>query len=169
MVDTNVLFSASHQLDLFNEDAERVFDLLARRKVPLFTNSNIRAEFLDLHRRVLIPEGLITLLENSEEDLDPEVSLKLKSLRTRYRRASTDNKAFLLQDKEIKDLRAMLLKFGEDQKDAWQIFCEDYLLGSLDRIWDGVVEGLGLNFLNLRADEETPELSKKHLGMVLQA
>ncbi len=63
-VDTSVLFSQTYPLDLFNEESERAFEVLADHGVSAFTNINVRAEFLENHRRVLIAECLIDILES---------------------------------------------------------------------------------------------------------
>lgn len=55
-VDTTILFSATYHLDSFNGESEIAFDELANSKVPPFTNINVRSEFLESHRRILIPE-----------------------------------------------------------------------------------------------------------------
>ena len=108
LVDTSVLFALSYPLDPFNEDAERAFNILTKWSVPIFTNVNIRTEFIDLHRRVAIPEGLIDLLQDAESYLSPELVQQLKSLKTRYNKAKMEDKSFLLSDKEIKTYRKLL-------------------------------------------------------------
>lgn len=61
-VDTSILFSSTYDSDVFNSESEMVFDLLAGMGFSIFTNINVRSEFLENHRRVLIPEILIDLL-----------------------------------------------------------------------------------------------------------
>lgn len=61
-VDTSILFSATYGSDVFNSESEAAFDILASAGYSLFTNINVRSEFLENHRRVLIPEILIDLL-----------------------------------------------------------------------------------------------------------
>jgi predicted nucleic acid-binding protein len=68
-VDTSVLFSATYPLDQFNEECESIFENLAAHDVPIFTNVNVRAEFLENHRRVLIGEALIDFLNEAEGEL----------------------------------------------------------------------------------------------------
>ena len=75
-----------YPLDNFNEHAE-AFKILTEFEVPIYTNVNIRSEFIEFYRRVIIPEALIDLLEDSGENLQPMILQKLKSLRTRYRNA----------------------------------------------------------------------------------
>lgn len=82
LVDTSILFALSYPLDIFNEDAEMAFNVFAKQSMPIFTNVNVRTEFIELHRRVAIPEALIDLLKDAEVSLDLELIQQLKSLRT---------------------------------------------------------------------------------------
>ena len=54
LVDTSILFAASYDLDVFNTKAIELFDYLGELEFSLFSNVNIRAEFIDLHRRVMV-------------------------------------------------------------------------------------------------------------------
>ena len=77
LVDTNVLFAASFPLDQLNEWSEEVFSALAEAAIPVYTNLNIRSEFIDLNRRVLIPEGLVSLYDRMKGNLHSEVEAQL--------------------------------------------------------------------------------------------
>lgn len=52
VVDTNVLFGAAYPVDRLNTWAERFFEICHSNDIPIYTNINIRAEFMDLYRRV---------------------------------------------------------------------------------------------------------------------
>jgi hypothetical protein len=158
LVDTTVLFSVGYPLDLFNEEAEAAFSVLIDQQVPIFSNLNVRLEYLELHRRVLIPECLIDFLKDREDVLDSVVSQRLKSLRTRYRTAHDNGSSFKLSDKEIKELRTLLSGYRSGDKDAWELFCRDYLQGKIEVVWGQIVEQLGLNFIGLRTHEESSAL-----------
>ncbi len=80
IVDTSILFAATYDLDEFNSVAVDVFDYLGELEIPLLTNVNIRAEFIDLHRRVMIPEGLGSMFSESGKKLDPPLYTKLQSV-----------------------------------------------------------------------------------------
>jgi len=156
LVDTSILFALSYPLDLFNEDAETAFNILAKQSIPVFSNVNVRTEFIELHRRVAIPEGLIDLLQDAEASLDLELAQQLKSLRTRYRNAQAEDKSFLLSDKEIKKYRRLLIKYQGDGKDGWEQFCEDYLIGIIQQEWAITEDQWNLNFFTLRSNEKHP-------------
>ncbi len=156
LVDNSILFALSYPLDTFNEEAEKAFNILSKNSIPAFTNVNIRTEFIELHRRVAIPEALIDLLEDSEKLLDTELAQQLKSLRTSYRKAQKEEKSYKLDDRSIKKYRNLLKKYELGEKDGWEQFCEDYLTGAVQSIWDTTVKQWNLNFISLRATEKHP-------------
>ncbi len=158
LVDTSILFSVSYPLDKFNEEAAQVFDIWGELAIPVYTNANVRSEFLELHRRVMIPEGLIDFLEDEESSLDQVLVQKLKSLRTRFRRNIEEGKGFKLSDSEIKLFRHLMSQFRTQETDGWLLFCRHYLQGRLEPIWEQVVELIGLNFIGLRSGERATEL-----------
>lgn len=69
---------------MFNGESVQAFEQLAEFKIPVFTNVNVRAEFLENHRRVLIAECLIDFLEDMGLQLDGLLAEKLKGHRTSY-------------------------------------------------------------------------------------
>ncbi len=69
-VDTTILFAETYPLDTFHDETVVVFDLLSKAGISVVTNVNVRAEFLENHRRVLIAECLIDLLEDQGSELD---------------------------------------------------------------------------------------------------
>jgi predicted nucleic acid-binding protein len=150
MVDTNVLFAASYPPDIFNDWAEEVFDLIHKLEIPIYTNINVRSEFLDLHRRVLIPEGLLTLLHDFNGSLGTEIETQLRLLRARFQKALDEDKAFKLQDSEIKKYRKLLSAIQLNGENAWSVFCETYLHPYIEKIWDDTVAILKIKFLGTR-------------------
>jgi hypothetical protein len=107
-VDTSILFSATYPLDRFNEEAESAFDLLSKKDVSVFTNVNVRSEFLESHRRVLIAECLIELLETNEMALDGRIIEKLKTHRTSFRRKVSEDKSAKMEVSQIRMFRLLL-------------------------------------------------------------
>ncbi len=53
-VDTSILFSATYDSDAFNSESEIAFDLLAEAGFSIFTNVNVRSEFLENHRHFFV-------------------------------------------------------------------------------------------------------------------
>ncbi len=156
LVDTSILFAGSYDLDEFNTPAVELFDFMGELEIPLFTNVNIRAEFLDLHRRVMIPEGLCSLYSAAGSSLPLALSTKLKSVYSSVNEAKNKDVGFVASSKRITDWRELLLQHSAGGFDGWQKFCADFLEGKIEKIWDETCDVLGINFFSLR-DEDSSE------------
>lgn len=143
LVDTSVLFAASYPVDRLNTWAENVFETLHRHSIPIHTNINIRSEFIDLHRRVLIPEGLVTMLGDLSGQLEPAVEQQLKILKTQVDRATKDGKATKFHDQQIKKYRDLLGR-------GWDLFCDSYLEPYIKDVWETAVRELKITFVGTR-------------------
>lgn len=164
ILDTNVIFAASFPLDAHNEWAEKVVHELHAAGIPIFSNINVRSEYLDLNRRVLIPEGLMDFFRDYEPNLPGEVAMSLKALRTRMDRANLESRTFKLSDSDIKRYRQLLSKIGggiDGRTSLWDEFCEEYLLPYISSVWTEVVQSLRLEFLGTRAIENRENFNHK--------
>src|SRR5690606_31614262 len=127
IVDTNVLFAGSYPLDIHNDWADEVFRTLSRFGIPVYTNLNVRSEFLDLQRRVLIPEGLVGFYDDFSESLEGKIYAELKYLKRKAKTATDEDRAFKLNDSDIKKFMEL---FGyeavADGPSAWSAFCKSY-------------------------------------------
>lgn len=160
LLDTNILISASLPIDPANDRVEELLKVLKKLKVPVYSNVNIRAEFLEIQRRVLIPECLIELYE-SQSDLGEIVEQKLKSVQTSYRKSLENKKVYKFTDDRIKEFRDLLSNVTVGSKNGWSYFCENYLAPQLSEAWDEVVKLCGLNFIKIRDGENHPLLISK--------
>lgn len=61
VVDTSILFAASYPLHNFNSASEEFFEYASELEIPLYTNVNVRSEFINSQRQIMIPEGLSDL------------------------------------------------------------------------------------------------------------
>jgi predicted nucleic acid-binding protein len=158
-VDTTILFSATYPFDSFNEHSEIAFDALSDAGVPVFTNVNVRAEFLEGHRRVLIGELLIDFLEDMATDLEGPLREKLKSHRTIYRKKIEEEKSAKMDVNQIKNFRHLLASYQSPKGNGWDVFCRGHLLGKLAPIWKATQDVYALHFISLRSDDESPYLN----------
>jgi predicted nucleic acid-binding protein len=161
LVDTNILISVSLPIDPKNSAAEDLVQRLADLKIPLYSNVNIRAEFLEIQRRVLIPETLIEFYESNSEGLDEVLTAKLRSIQSSYREAIKNRKVYKFSDDRIKELRTLLSTYSFGDKNAWEYFCENFLAPQLGSVWDEVVHICRLNFIKIRDGEMNPLLTSK--------
>jgi len=159
VVDSNIIFAASYELDVFHDEVAEMLNVFSEFDVPLFTNVNIRTEFLELHRRVLIAESLIDFYEDFGSDMEPELQHQLKSHRTSYRKAVEEDRLFKLSDQRIKSFRNQLMEFTFNEQDAWQLFCQNYFSTRISGIWEKAVELFNLQFISMRQTDKSPQIS----------
>ncbi|MCM0606588.1 MAG: hypothetical protein KA715_10900 [Xanthomonadaceae bacterium] len=154
IIDTNVLFAATFELDPFNDWAEEVFNELNSLKIPIFTNINIRSEFIELNRRVLIPYGLRDLYETWGNELDPKVEHSLKSLKTRMKTALDEGKVFKISDAETKRYRVLLNEHARaNHLLSWDGFCEVHFRPYITKVWDKAISMYNVQSLGTREIE----------------
>lgn len=139
ILDTNILISAILSIDPMNEDAEEFIQVLKNLEIPAYTNVNIRAEFLEIQRRVLMAECLIEFYE-SHIEIDELLSQKLKSIQTSYRKAIELKKVYKLTDDRIKEFRNLFSELIIQNKNGWLYFCETFLTPQLSVVWSYAVE-----------------------------
>ncbi|MDZ4676316.1 MAG: hypothetical protein SGI74_02310 [Oligoflexia bacterium] len=154
LVDTSILFAATYDPDKFNTDAVQLFDYLAELQIPLFANVNIRAEFLDQHRRVMIPEGLASMFVEGGSKLDRPLYLKLQSINTSMAEARRTGEAFKFNEDQIKRWREVIRQYSPGRIDGWEYFCTQFLKGYIEPIWDEAEEDLGIQFLSVREEDK---------------
>jgi hypothetical protein len=154
VVDTSILFAASYTPDLFNKESEELFDFLAELEIPLFTNVNIRAEFMNKQRQVMIPEGLSDLYTSHGKSLDSVLYAKLQSNYTTVSEARKTGKSYKLDENQIKSWRKLLKARQLKNNDGWMQFCSDYLKGKIETVWDKACDEFGVNFLTLRESDK---------------
>ncbi len=159
VVDTNILFGASYPLDRLNTWSEKFVEVCRNSGIPLYTNLNVRAEYLDIYRRALAVESLLQIWSQFRTDLSGDTQKRLKALDQLVRENIQRNKTTLISERDIKEYKETLLQIfpvaSSTGKDLWQILCEDFLLPQLAPSWDDVVDSLGLNFAGSRALEDT--------------
>lgn len=154
-VDTSILFAASYPPDEFNSESEEFFDFLAELEIPIFTNVNVRSEFIDQHRRMMIPEGLSDLYTAHGKSLDRLLYTKLQSVYTSLTKARNTGKPYKFDENQIKSWRQLLNSYQLKGKNGWLQFCADFLQNKIEAIWDATCTELGVNFFSLRNDDSS--------------
>jgi hypothetical protein len=149
------LFAGSYPNDEFNRESEELFDYLSELEISPYTNVNIRAEFVNQHRRVLIPEALGDLYSKHGKALDPFLYKKLQVVYTNLVDARKNEKPYKFDDNQIKSWRNLLnTYFQNESTDGWLKFCADFVQGKIEKVWSMTCEDLGVNFLTLRGTDK---------------
>lgn len=161
VVDTNILISATYDFDPFFDETNDLLDLLIENEIPLYCNVNVRAEFLEIHRRIIFTEALLSLEGATKlSTLSSELSKKLSSLRSNQNARERDGRAPLrLSEADIKAYKLMMIREQGLKGNLWDTFCLDYVGENLAKTWDKMVENVGLNFLSLRQEDQDNHIS----------
>ena len=166
LIDTNILVAATYDLDKYNEIAVNFIDSLSERQIPLYCNVNIRSEFLEIHRRIVISESLLDFEEKcTKAKLPPELASELTSYRNSYerkRKNKPDDAPRRLSESEIKAFKLLMLKVeGSNGDDLWTEFCDNNIGTKISQLWENTEQDFGLNFLSLRKEDQELHLTRK--------
>lgn len=166
LIDTNILVAATYDLDKYNEIAVNFIDSLADREIPLYCNVNIRSEFLEIHRRIVISESLLDFEEKCDKaKLPSELASELTSYRNSYerkRKNKPDEPPRKLSESEIKTFKIMMVNVhGNRGDDLWNEFCDNNIGTKIIELWEETEKDFGLNFLSLRKEDQELHLNQK--------
>lgn len=156
VVDTNVLISATYDFDTFFEETIELLDILVENQIPLFCNVNVRVEFLEIQRRIIFTEALLSFENATKRSSLPfELAKKLSSLRSNQSAREKDGRSPLrLSEADIKNIKNLMIREVSLAGNLWFSFCKDYVNDQLLNIWAEVVEQVGLNFLSIRQEDQ---------------
>lgn len=162
VADTNILFAATYDSDSFHEWALEVFEQCRKNQIPVFSNMNIRSEFIELNRRVLMAEALMDFYNAWDEELDQLFINKLTSLKRRIDDALRAKKNLKLSDKEIKEFRRFFQSSEENNTTpGWKWFCNRHFKPYIETVWDAAVKALEIQFLGTREIETKMHFDKR--------
>ena len=118
IVDTNVLISATYDSDNFFEPTAQFFDYLIEQEIPIYCNVSVRAEFLEIHRRIIFTEALIDFFRDIDRTLLPtDVSAQLgKWSANNKRRIDEQRPPLRLSEADIKKIKLELIQIVDGEK-----------------------------------------------------
>lgn len=164
IVDTNILVSATYELDKYHEDSVELIELLIENQIPLFCNVNIRAEFLEIHRRILFSEAILDFEKQcNKADLPTNLAALLTNYRSRHEKRmkrKPDSEPKSLSEREIKEFKVEMSLVHDNDKDLWTELCDERIGDKLSEIWSDTEIGLGLNPLRTREEDHKGLLNK---------
>lgn len=166
LIDTNILVAATYDSDKYNEFAIKFMDELADHEIPLYCNVNIRSEFLEVHRRIVISEALLDFEEKCNKvTLPPDLASELTKYRNsfeRKRKNKPDDPPPRLSESDIKAFKLMMINIkGNRGDDLWTEFCDNNIGTQIIELWEETEKDFGLNFLSLRKEDQELHLNRK--------
>lgn len=159
--DTSILFAATYPLDNHNADAEDVFQTLSKKGISVFTNVNVKHEFLEFHRRVILADSLCDFYDLFGDTLPTLVEAQLKSFKTSHRKKVDTDKSSKLELEQQKKFIYLLRPIEVAGKDGWDLLCKTFLLPQLTPIWKDTSKKLGIVEIKVREDDESAFLNSK--------
>ena len=161
VVDTNILISVTYDGDAFFEQTNDLLDIVFENSVPLFFNVNVRAEFLEIQRRITFTDALLSFESQTKlASLPLELSKKLSSIRSNQKkREETGRKNLRLSEFDIKEFKSLMIQESLPSGNLWREFCHEYIGDQLFAAWDDVVNKFGLNPLSLRAEDQDKNMA----------
>ena len=150
LVDTSILFAYAYPNDRFNRASVELFEYVSDLKVPLFTNANIRSEFINNYFQSVVPEALNDFYQNSDFNFSEELRSKLASNYAVLYAARKSGNSYKFNINKIDDWRKLLRKSTIGNHDTWFYFCAGYASQYLENVWESTCEQAGVIFLSLR-------------------
>lgn len=153
IVDTSILFALSYPNDNFNNSAAELFDYLEDLKIAVYTNVNIRAEFINNQFQVIVPEALSDLYTSQAKNVSDKLYRKLQSNYTTLSEARKTGKSYKFSNSKIEEWRKLLREQNSNQQDGWFEFCSSFISHRVEAIWEDTCDAAGVNFLTLRGTD----------------
>jgi hypothetical protein len=169
MIDTNLLIASTYEIDENHEKTKEFLDLVFESKIPLYCNVNVKAEFLEIHRRIIFSEAIIDFANKADISiLPPSLAGRIASLRVRIGKIEKKNKLEKLgtpkvirfSEAEIKDFKFEMLRVSSIvNQNLWYELCDSKVSGKISSLWDFTENELGLNFVGTRKSDHDRHLN----------
>jgi predicted nucleic acid-binding protein len=168
MIDTNLLVAATYDFDENNEKTKEFLELIFENEIPLYCNVNVKAEFLEIHRRIIFTEAIIDFAQAIDiVKLPPSLASKITSLKTRVMKLEKRNKeekidppkVLRLSEAEIKDFKLEIVRVSNSAgENLWYELCESRVGDKISTLWEDSKDEYGLNFIGTRQDDQDKHL-----------
>ena len=160
LIDTCALIAFSHGASEFSDETEQLFEVLRKENFQVYTNVNIRSEFLDYQRRIIVTEALTSIVGQIEGlSSFSELYKKLKAHTAQVHKKAKADKPLVLNDSDIKRFKKLLSFEHREIKNVWMKFCTDNLENTLQRTFEIIEKILKLKYLSVRKGENSSEVT----------
>lgn len=168
MIDTNLLIAATYEFDENYEKTKELLELIFENQIPLYCNVNVKAEFLEIHRRIIFTETIIDFAQAVDiTKLPPTLASKTTTLKNRVIKNEKKNKdkkqdppkVIRLSEAEIKDFKLEMLRVSNtSNENLWYELCETLVGDKISTLWEETKEEFGLNFISTRKEDQDKHL-----------
>lgn len=160
LIDTCALIAFSHGVNEFSDETEELFEVLRKESFQAYTNVNIRSEFLDYQRRIIVTEAL-TNIAGQIDGLSSfsDIYKKIKAHAALVHKKAQQGRPLVLNDSDIKRYKKLLSFEHRGIKNIWLKFCNDNLDNVLKRTFEITEKAMKLKYLSVRKGEQSPEVT----------
>ena len=149
IIDTNVLIAGTYEINKAHETVSELLDGFTKLGVEFYATVNTRSEFMEFHRRLMLTEVLLDLIdEHSNAKISnparSEIKTAYASIKSKQARDSVDP---IFNDKQLKAIKAEFSAGSHSGHIGWLKLCEISLKGYISQI-DATLVARGVEYLS---------------------
>lgn len=149
ILDTNILIAGTYEISKEYEPVSALLDTLKKLGVEFYATVNTRAEFMEFHRRLMLTEVLLDLIDEHSKIKIPnaaksEIKTAYASIKSKQARDGLDP---IFNDRQLKDIKAEFSAGSHSGHLGWLKLCELYLKGYISQV-DATLEDRGVEYLS---------------------
>ena len=147
-LDANILISLTYEVKSNYDEVTHFIDALCSEKFELFTTINTRAEFLDFHRRLIMTEYLIDIINfGSTWNLPKTARAQIQSQLGQLRRNEKNGGDPVFSDRQIKKIKSSFSAGSHSGQQGWIKLCDILLKHQLDGS-ESALNEFGIKYLS---------------------
>ena len=148
IIDTNVLVALTYEINKEHEEMLDLIELLTDEELRLYATVTTKSEFFDYHRRLLMTEGLLDLVDISSScHISERARAIINSKKAVLRRRQKLDKEAIFLDRELKEMKRSFSAGPHSGATGWLTLCREFLSGKLNKI-DSELMTLGIRYLS---------------------
>jgi len=149
ILDTNILVTATYEIKKDNEQVEEFLELLAEEEFRLFATVTTRSELLEFHRRLIMTERLLDLVDGSSQikitkAAKAAIDSQKATMKGRVAKYGSDP---VFNDREIKEIKKAFSAGPHSGHQGWLKLCETFFGDYLSKIDSELIER-GIEYLS---------------------
>lgn len=130
ILDTNVLISASYDLRESQTQVAVILDVLQRKNYRVFATVNTRSEYLEFHRRLILTESLLDMIDEFSRVKMPKTArARIQTLKGSLKTsvAADPDKDEVFNDSQLKKIKKEFSAGPHSGQQNWLDICETFL------------------------------------------
>lgn len=163
ILDANIIITLSFSPKKFHTRTyEFIKNKIEKNGIALYTTVNTTQEYLEFHRRLLLTEGLRTVIHPSSGIELP--NKKKQAIRVQstilHNRETHQGADPIFNDREIKKIREVFFNSGNAGMELWKGLCDLYLRKPLEMEYRAL-DKLRISYLSMYNDDQKELFNKK--------